>query len=175
LLQETSPASMHQALSNSKISTNTKHQIIITFSYLHLAQFHAMHCILTNAIDVHCCFQWKALRISIQKSTEKKHEAGGIHNHNQAQPQCCPTIIRRPGLCISNLRTTRHIPAINRRKSSSGNKLITNLTMSPVKKGLSFISNRQRQNEGTFCASGLAGIEPTPPAPEGRACAPFAN
>jgi hypothetical protein len=34
------------------------------------------------------------------------------------------------------------------------------------KKGLSFISNRQRRNEGTFCASGLAGIEPTPPAPE---------
>ncbi len=34
------------------------------------------------------------------------------------------------------------------------------------KKGLSFISNRQRQKEGTYCASGLAGIEPTPPAPE---------
>jgi hypothetical protein len=33
-------------------------------------------------------------------------------------------------------------------------------------KGLSFISNRQRRKEGTFCASGLAGIEPTPPAPE---------
>ncbi len=33
------------------------------------------------------------------------------------------------------------------------------------KKGLSFISNRQRRKEGTFCASGLAGIEPTPPAP----------
>jgi hypothetical protein len=28
--------------------------------------------------------------------------------------------------------------------------------------GLSFISNRQRQKEGTFCASELAGIEPTP-------------
>ncbi len=38
--------------------------------------------------------------------------------------------------------------------------------MYPVKKkGLSFISNRQRRKEGTFCASGLAGIEPTPPAP----------
>jgi hypothetical protein len=35
------------------------------------------------------------------------------------------------------------------------------------KKGLSFISNRQRRNEGTFCASELAGIEPTPPAPKG--------
>jgi hypothetical protein len=34
-----------------------------------------------------------------------------------------------------------------------------------AKKGLSFISNRQRRKEGTFCASGLAGIEPTPPAP----------
>jgi hypothetical protein len=37
------------------------------------------------------------------------------------------------------------------------------------KKGLSFISNRQRRKrrkEGTFCASELAGIEPTPPAPE---------
>jgi hypothetical protein len=31
------------------------------------------------------------------------------------------------------------------------------------KKGLSFISNRQRQKEGTFSASELAGIEPTPP------------
>jgi hypothetical protein len=27
-------------------------------------------------------------------------------------------------------------------------------------KGLIFISNRQRRKEGTFCASGLAGIEP---------------
>jgi hypothetical protein len=33
------------------------------------------------------------------------------------------------------------------------------------RKGLSFISNRQRRKEGTFCASELAGIEPTPPAP----------
>ena len=29
-------------------------------------------------------------------------------------------------------------------------------------KGLSFISNRQRLKEGTFCRSELAGIEPTP-------------
>jgi hypothetical protein len=29
-------------------------------------------------------------------------------------------------------------------------------------KGLNFISNRQRRKEGTFCASELAGIEPTP-------------
>ncbi len=35
-----------------------------------------------------------------------------------------------------------------------------------LSKGLSFISNRQRRKEGTFCASELAGIEPTPPAPE---------
>jgi hypothetical protein len=35
------------------------------------------------------------------------------------------------------------------------------------KKGLSFISNRQRWKEGTFCASELAEIEPTPPAPKG--------
>ncbi len=28
------------------------------------------------------------------------------------------------------------------------------------KKGLSFISKRQRRKEGTFCASELAGIEP---------------
>ncbi len=34
-------------------------------------------------------------------------------------------------------------------------------------KGLSFISNRQRRKEGTFCASELAGIEPTP-APKGE-------
>jgi hypothetical protein len=30
------------------------------------------------------------------------------------------------------------------------------------KKRLIFISNRQRQKEGTFCASELAGIEPSP-------------
>jgi hypothetical protein len=35
------------------------------------------------------------------------------------------------------------------------------------KKGLSFISNRHRRNEGTFSASEFAGIEPTPPAPKG--------
>jgi hypothetical protein len=35
------------------------------------------------------------------------------------------------------------------------------------KKGLSFITNRQRQNEGTLWASELAGIEPSPPAPKG--------
>ena len=34
------------------------------------------------------------------------------------------------------------------------------------KKGLSFISNRQRRKEGTLGESQLAGIEPTPPAPE---------
>ena len=34
------------------------------------------------------------------------------------------------------------------------------------KKGLSFISNRQRRNDGTFGASALAVIEPTTPAPE---------
>jgi hypothetical protein len=37
----------------------------------------------------------------------------------------------------------------------------------PDQKGLSFITNRQRRKEGTFCASELAGIEPTPPAPKG--------
>ncbi len=34
-------------------------------------------------------------------------------------------------------------------------------------KGLSFISNRQRRKEGTFCASGLTGIEPTSARPNG--------
>jgi hypothetical protein len=38
---------------------------------------------------------------------------------------------------------------------------------SKFKKGLCFISNRQRRKEGTFCASEVAGIEPTPPAPKG--------
>jgi hypothetical protein len=33
--------------------------------------------------------------------------------------------------------------------------------------GLSFITNRQRRNEGTFCASELTGIEPTQPTPKG--------
>ncbi len=41
------------------------------------------------------------------------------------------------------------------------------------KKGLSFISNRQRRKEGTYCASGLAGIEPTPPAPEEQGMCAF--
>jgi hypothetical protein len=35
-----------------------------------------------------------------------------------------------------------------------------------IKKGLSFISNRRRRKEGMFSASKLAGIKPTPPAPE---------
>jgi hypothetical protein len=35
------------------------------------------------------------------------------------------------------------------------------------KKGLSFISNRQRRKEGTLRASGLAGIEPTSARPNG--------
>ncbi len=43
------------------------------------------------------------------------------------------------------------------------------------KKGLSFISNRQRRKEGTFCASGLAGIEPTPPDPMERGMPAFDN
>jgi hypothetical protein len=42
-----------------------------------------------------------------------------------------------------------------------------------TKKGLSFISNRQRRKEGTCCASGLAGIEPTPPAPEEQGMCAF--
>jgi hypothetical protein len=41
------------------------------------------------------------------------------------------------------------------------------------KKGLSIISNRQRRKEGTFCASELAGIEPTPPAPEEQGMCAF--
>jgi hypothetical protein len=40
-------------------------------------------------------------------------------------------------------------------------------SISMFSKGLSFITNRKRRNEGTFCASELAGIEPTPPAPKG--------
>jgi hypothetical protein len=36
----------------------------------------------------------------------------------------------------------------------------------PPQKGLSFISNRQRRKEGTFCASELAGIDPTPDRPK---------
>jgi hypothetical protein len=34
-------------------------------------------------------------------------------------------------------------------------------------KGTKLHFNRQRRKEGTFCASELAGIEPTPPAPKG--------
>ncbi len=45
-------------------------------------------------------------------------------------------------------------------------------------KGLSYISNRQRRKEDTFCASALAGIErfkPTSPAPEEQGMPSFAN
>ncbi len=42
-------------------------------------------------------------------------------------------------------------------------------------KKLSFISNRQRRKEGTFCASELVWIEPTPPAPEEQGMPAFAN
>jgi hypothetical protein len=42
-------------------------------------------------------------------------------------------------------------------------------------KGPSLISNRLRRKEGTFCASGLAGIEPTPPAPEAQNMPAFAH
>ena len=38
--------------------------------------------------------------------------------------------------------------------------------MKRFKKGLSFISNRQRLKEGTFSASELAGSNPSRPAPE---------
>jgi hypothetical protein len=48
-----------------------------------------------------------------------------------------------------------------------------------LRKGLSFISNRQRRKEGTFCASELAGIEviiePTQPAPEEQGMLAFSN
>ncbi len=43
------------------------------------------------------------------------------------------------------------------------------------KKGLSFISNRQRRKEGAFGALKLAGIEPTPPAQEEQDMPAFAN
>ncbi len=36
------------------------------------------------------------------------------------------------------------------------------VTTEDFKKGQSFISNRQRRKQGTFCASELAGIDPTP-------------
>jgi hypothetical protein len=53
--------------------------------------------------------------------------------------------------------------------SQQGNKNPFGGLSTCLKKGLSFITNRQRQNEGTFCASELAGIEPivTPSAPKG--------
>jgi hypothetical protein len=43
-----------------------------------------------------------------------------------------------------------------------------------LKKGLAFHSNRQQGKEGTFCASELAGIELTPPAPEEQGMPAFA-
>jgi hypothetical protein len=55
--------------------------------------------------------------------------------------------------------------------SPEASKGCTKIPILPVsikvkENGLGFISNRQRRNEGTSCASELAGIEPTPPAPE---------
>jgi hypothetical protein len=44
-----------------------------------------------------------------------------------------------------------------------------------TRKGPCFISNRQRRKHGTFCASELAGIKPTPPAPEEQGMPAFAN
>ncbi len=44
-----------------------------------------------------------------------------------------------------------------------------------ISKGLSFISNRQRRKECTFCASELAGIEPTLLAPDKQGMPAFAN
>jgi hypothetical protein len=44
------------------------------------------------------------------------------------------------------------------------------------KKGLSFISNRQRRNEGTFFVRrGWRGSNPRLPPRRSRVCAPFAN
>jgi hypothetical protein len=42
-------------------------------------------------------------------------------------------------------------------------------------RGLSFISNRQRRKEGTFCASELTGIELKTPALEEQGMTTFAN
>ncbi len=47
---------------------------------------------------------------------------------------------------------------------SKGFRLGKEYRIGPDKMGLSFIAYRQRRNEGTFSASELAGIEPTPPA-----------
>jgi hypothetical protein len=43
------------------------------------------------------------------------------------------------------------------------------------KTGVSFISNRQLWKEATYCASELAGIEPTPPALEEQGMPTFTN
>ncbi len=67
----------------------------------------------------------------------------------------CKTFIQAFGrklesLCLSSASAARSLPLT-----------CTNIS-DAKKKGLSFISNRQQRKEGMFCASELAGIEPTP-------------
>ena len=82
-------SSQHTACAvGSKISTKTK----LNIKYLMLsvtcilARFDALHCILiSNPFSLLRSGQRTAVKISIQKSNEKNHEARGIHD-NQAQP-----------------------------------------------------------------------------------------
>ena len=68
------------------------------------------------------------------------------HSPSAAPPSSDIALCRRwPGLCISKLRTTPRISAINRRKSSSGSIWITNSTMSPVSPSPALAIHRQQQ------------------------------
>ena len=73
------------------------------------------------------------------------------HSPSAAPPSSDIARCRRwPGFCISKLRTTLHISAINRGKSASCSKLIMSLTMSPVSPSPALAIHRQQQ--ATFLA-----------------------
>ncbi len=65
------------------------------------------------------------------------------------------------GIYTDESASKRPLISLKGRESACGCPL-EKVPFTRLKKGLSFISNRHRRKEGTFCASELAGIEPTP-------------
>jgi hypothetical protein len=90
---------------------------------------------------------------SIGYSSQKCHE---VYHRPDSNPR-----LQQPP---SHLRTISYPPTTISSRATARSK---DFSSKKKKKGLSLISNRQRRKEGTFSASELAGIEPTPPAPKG--------
>ena len=89
-----------------------------------------------------------------------------------------PTLTINTYTCMQYLQILRlHCNVAVQLYSRPPSKPTVSLNSIPVVKGLGFISNRQRRKEGTFYASELAGIEPTPPAQDSawrsRVCTPL--